>query len=69
MPPFCFTCERERTREFACRACGDRECALCVDANAGLCEACSFELQSAATLQRFFAVGDAEGEAKLSGRR
>jgi hypothetical protein len=67
MPPFCFTCERERTREFTCRACGERECAECVDANERLCEACSFELQSAATLQRFFAAVEADAEA--SGRR
>jgi hypothetical protein len=64
MPPFCFTCERERTREFTCRACGERECAVCVDANDRLCEACSFELQSAATLQSFFAVADAEDGSK-----
>ena len=54
MPPFCFTCERERGREFVCRACGERECAVCGDAESRLCEACSFELQSAAALQRFF---------------
>lgn len=58
MRGFCFTCERERSREFTCRACGERECAVCVDANAELCEACGFELQSAATLQRFFAASD-----------
>jgi hypothetical protein len=60
MPPFCFTCERERSREFTCRVCGERECAVCVDAGKRLCEACSFETQSAETLRRFFAVADAE---------
>jgi hypothetical protein len=69
MPLFCFTCERERTREFECRACGERECAVCVDAEVGLCEACSFETQSAATLQRFFAVGDDSDVRSSSGRR
>jgi hypothetical protein len=54
MPPFCFTCERERDQAFTCRACGERECARCVDPAGELCEACAFELQSAATLQRFF---------------
>ena len=58
MPPFCFSCERERSREFICRACGERECASCADAEQKLCEACSFEAQSAATLRRFFQASE-----------
>jgi len=50
MRGFCFTCERERTREFVCRACGERECAICGDAAAGLCAACSYELEAARSL-------------------
>ncbi|MDB4970984.1 MAG: hypothetical protein JWN44_6673 [Myxococcales bacterium] len=48
---FCFTCERERLVEFECRACGDRECALCVDGTLRLCGACAYETQSAAQLR------------------
>jgi hypothetical protein len=43
---FCFTCERERLVEFECRACGDRECALCVDGTVRLCGPCAYEAQS-----------------------
>lgn len=51
MRRFCFTCERERFAEFTCRVCGDRECAVCVDARARLCGACAYELQSAVSLR------------------
>ncbi len=50
MRGFCFTCERERTREFVCRTCGERECALCCDAQGGLCGACSYEVEAALSL-------------------
>lgn len=51
MRRFCFSCERERAREFRCRACGDWECAVCVDASGGLCGACAYEVQSARSLR------------------
>jgi hypothetical protein len=60
MAPLCFHCERPREREFTCRACGERECACCGDAAGELCEACGFEMQSAAALQRFFGAADDE---------
>ena len=50
MRGFCFTCETRRTREFVCRACGERECALCCDAAAGLCAACGYEIDAARSL-------------------
>lgn len=59
MPGFCFTCERERTREFVCRACGERECALCVDDTPRLCGACAYELQSTRSLRAVIAAADA----------
>lgn len=46
MPRWCFSCEGVRALEFTCRACGERECAVCVDATAGLCGDCAYELQS-----------------------
>jgi hypothetical protein len=54
--PFCFTCESRRTREFVCRACGERECALCCDAAGGLCAACSYETEAARSLHELLAV-------------
>jgi len=51
MRGFCFTCEQRRTREYVCRACGERECTLCGDAQSGLCAACSYEVASALSLQ------------------
>jgi hypothetical protein len=50
MRRFCFTCERERPIEFVCRACGDRECAICCDANSGLCGSCSYEVEAELSL-------------------
>lgn len=52
MRGFCFTCERERTREFVCRACGERECAICGDVKGGLCGACSYEVEAARSLHQ-----------------
>jgi hypothetical protein len=51
MRRFCFTCERERTREFVCRACGERECAICSDTGGGLCAACAYEVEAARSLR------------------
>jgi len=51
MRGFCFTCESRRTLEFVCRACGERECALCHDATAGLCGACAYEVEAAKSLR------------------
>ena len=51
MRRFCFTCEREQTREFECRACGELECADCGDAVGGLCDACSYEVEAARSLR------------------
>jgi hypothetical protein len=47
---FCFTCEREPVLEFVCRACGDRECAICCDAAGALCGSCSYEVEAALSL-------------------
>jgi hypothetical protein len=55
MPRFCFTCERERAREFVCRACGERECAVCIDPEPGLCDACAYEVQSTRSLDAVIA--------------
>jgi len=44
MHAFCFTCERQRVREFVCHACGALECADCVDGM--LCAECAFEVES-----------------------
>jgi hypothetical protein len=49
-------CERERTREFACRACGERECAVCCDGDSGLCAACSYEIEAARSLHELLAA-------------
>jgi hypothetical protein len=54
--PFCFTCESPRTREFVCRACGERECALCCDAASRLCAACTYEVEAARSLHELLAV-------------
>jgi hypothetical protein len=62
--PFCFTCERERLVEFECRACGERECALCVDGTMRLCGSCSYEAQSASNLQ---ALVDERGPIRRQG--
>jgi hypothetical protein len=57
MRRFCFTCERERTREFLCRACGERECAICCDAASSLCAACSYEVEAARSLHEVLTAG------------
>ncbi len=56
MRRFCFTCEREQTREFECRACGERECAICCDAASGLCAACAYEVEAARSLREVLAA-------------
>ena len=50
MRRFCFTCERERPLEFVCRACGDRECAICCDPHSGLCGSCAYEVEAELSL-------------------
>ena len=57
MRRFCFTCERERAREFVCRACGERECAICCDAASGLCGSCSYEVEAALSLHEVLTAG------------
>jgi hypothetical protein len=48
---FCFTCERPRALEFVCRACGERECAICCDFKDRLCAACAYEIEAARSLR------------------
>jgi hypothetical protein len=50
MRRLCFTCEREQTSEFECRACGELECADCCDATSELCAACAYEVEAARSL-------------------
>ncbi len=58
---FCYTCERERIVEFECRACGDRECALCVDGTVRLCATCAYEAKADHALRELVGGEGADG--------
>lgn len=51
MARFCFICEQVPAGEFVCSACGERECAICVEPARQLCGACAYEAQSALSLR------------------
>jgi len=42
--------DQDKAVVFVCRACGDRECAICCDANSGLCGSCSYEVEAELSL-------------------